>query len=180
MFYSRVQSNRTEAKGQTMTSVPTPAQQAWLDQEDSDTARIVREHGVYIQYVLGDRDRKQTPFAYTVGMFGIAHPELLVVGVDQGTAGGLLNEVARQVRGGRMLVPGELLTFEQWPHRVIVEEVPNPAEIAFTANRFYQRPDELSVPLLQLTYDDKGGRFPWESGYSVAAWIQPRPGELRA
>jgi len=157
-----------------------PALQAWLDQEDRHTAEIIRTHGTYIQYVGGDSQRKEAPFGYTVGLFGIGHPELLVVGVAPGTAGGLLNDVAGRVRAGEVIVPGQLLTFDAWAHRVIAESVPNPGEIAFAANRFYQRPDEHSVELLQLTYDDRQGRFPWDEGYSNPAWVQPRPGELRA
>ena len=180
-----------------MTLAPDPSLQAWLDQEDKHTAEIIREHGVFIQYVGGDRctccdelgtvpgagllDAPSQPsFAYTVGLFGIGHPELLVVGADHSTAGALLNNVAGQIRGGRDLVPGEVLSFEEWAHRVVVETVPNPGEIAFAANRFYQRPDEYSVELLQLTYDDRQGRFPWEDGYANPPWVQPRPGEFRA
>ena len=66
-----------------------------------------------------------------------------------------------------------------WPHRVLVEDVPNPGEIAFAANRYYQRPNEASVPLLQLTYDDRDGRFPTDDGYSNPDWVQPRPGDWR-
>ncbi|SFI28926.1 hypothetical protein SAMN04487751_0906 [Microbacterium saccharophilum] len=36
------------------------------------------------------------------------------------------------------------------------------------------------MPLLQLTYDDRDGRFPDEDGYADASWIQPRPGEFSA
>jgi len=154
--------------------------QAWLDQEDKHTAQTIRKHGTYIQYVGGDSDHKQTSFAYTVGLFGVGHPELLVLGVSPQTAAGLLNEVAAQVRGGADLVPGEMLTFETWQHRVVVEPVPNPGEIAFAANRFYERPNEFSVQLLQLTYDDRQGRFPWEEGYENPDWVQPRPGAFRA
>jgi hypothetical protein len=60
-------------------------------------------------------------------------------------------------------VPGQPLTFERWPHRIVVEAVPNPGEIVFAANRHYQRPDEASVPVYQLSYDDTAGRFPWDS-----------------
>lgn len=165
-----------------------PAQQAWLDQEDRHTAEIIRKHGTYIQYVGGTgcaccaaRGEEppvasQAPFAYTVGLFGPGHPELAVVGVDPGTASAVLNDVSARVRAGHDLMPGEVLSFDGWPHRVTVETVPNPGEIAFAANRFYQRPSEASVPLYQLTYDDKHGRFPWERGYANPADVQPRPG----
>lgn len=163
-----------------MNRTPDPSIEAWLDQQRNLTAQKIREHGVFIQYVGGDAETRSTSFAYTVGLFGIGHPELLVLGASPGTASGLLNEVASWIRGGRDLVPGELLTFEAWSHRAVVEDVPNPGQILFAANNFYERPDEFSVGALQLTYDDKGGRFPWDEGYDVPAWIQPRPGEFTA
>jgi len=180
-----------------MTLASDPSLQAWLDQEDKHTAEMIRKHGVYIQYVGGDRcaccddvgpapgasadnEPRQPPFAYTVGLFGIGHPELAVVGMDSRTASAVLNDVSARVRAGSDLVPGEVLTFDGWTHRVTVESVPNAGEIAFAANRFYQRPGEHSVPLLQLTYDDRNGRFPWENRYANAASVQPRPGEWRA
>ncbi len=58
--------------------------QAWLDQDDSRMAATIREHGWSIEYIGGDEcsrpgcDCPRTddpPFAYTVGLFGMAHPE---------------------------------------------------------------------------------------------------------
>ena len=163
-----------------MTHTSDLSTEAWLDQEDQHTAQTIRRHRTYIQYVGGESDRRRAPFAYTVGLFGLGHPELLVVGVDMRTAGNLLNDLRDRIVAGRDLVPGELLTFAGWTHRVTVEHVPNPGEIAFAANRFYERPAEFSVPLLQLTYDDREGRFPWEDGYANPAWVQPRPGTFSA
>jgi hypothetical protein len=161
-------------------STADPAVIAWLDQEDKRTAQTIRRHGVYIQYVGGDPEHQHTSFAYTVGLFGIGHPELLVLGANPSTSSALLNEVAGRVRKGQDLAPGDLLVFDDWGHRVTVEAVPNPGEIVFSANRFYQRPSEASVAAFQLTYDDLGGRFPWEDGYARAEWIQPRPGGFAA
>lgn len=153
---------------------------AWLDQHAQLVAEQIRVHGVHISYVFGDERERQAPIAYTVGLFGIGHPEVLVVGLDSETAMSLLNDVARTVREGRQLVAGELLTFGRWSHKVVVEQSPNPGEIVFTANSHYQRPPSASVPVLQLTYDDLAGCFPWDTGYSVASWIQPRPGSFTA
>jgi hypothetical protein len=152
---------------------------AWLGQEDSTVARMIRESGWYIQYVIGEPRRKSS-IAYTIGLFGMGHPELVVLGADPGTAAGLLNEVGRRVRSGGGLVAGELLAFDEWPHRVTVEVVPNPGQILFGANRHYERPAERSVPAFQLTYDDVAGRFPFDDGYSNEPWIQPRPGTYTA
>ncbi|MBW9092869.1 DUF4262 domain-containing protein [Microbacterium jejuense] len=163
-----------------MTIAPDPSLLAWLDQEDKRTAQTIRAHGTSNEYVFGDMPRRETPFSYTIGLFGLGHPELLVFGLDPRTSGLLLNDVAARVRAGDDLVAGQLLEFAGWGHRVTVEEVPNPGEIVFAANRYYQRPAEASVPVYQLTYDDRGGLFPWDDGYDTAAWIQPRPGTFRA
>ena len=76
-------------------------------------------------------------------------------------------------------MPGQLIEFGDWPHHIVPEIVPNPGEIVFGANGFYQRPDSASVPVLQLSYDDSNGLFPWDDGY-VAPELQPRPGTFRA
>lgn len=163
---------------------------AWLDQDDTHIAQVIRRYGWYIQYVGGDHgctapwcdgaDHDDGPaFAYTVGLFDFGHPELLIFGVPPGTAAGVLNDLGTRVREGTNLVAGELITFAEWPHRVVPEHVPNPGEIAFSANRHYRRPANDSVPLLQLSYDDTAGRFPWDSGYA-APEMQPRPGTFTA
>ncbi|HIE22588.1 MAG TPA: DUF4262 domain-containing protein [Acidimicrobiia bacterium] len=162
--------------------------QAWLDQWDAMVTEKIRTHGWFIQYVFDGEcfhpgcdggDSGEPPFAYTVGLFGLDHPELLIFGLPPETASGVLNTLGGRIRNGEDLIPGQLITFESWPHRIIPEVVPNPGEIVLEANRFYQRPDEASVPVLQLSYDDLRGRFPWEEGYS-APTMQPRPGTFRA
>jgi hypothetical protein len=162
--------------------------QAWIDQEDAHVAATVRRHGWLIRYVGGDTcsrpgcDCPQSddpPFAYTVGLFGLAHAELLIFGVPPETASAVLNDLGERVRSGEALMPGDLITLDAWPRRIIPEPVPNPGEIVFGANRYYQRPDEFSVQVLQLTYDDTEGRFPWEDGHA-APEMQPRPGAFKA
>jgi hypothetical protein len=168
----------------------TPQLLAWLDQDDANITSIIRRHGWYIQYVGGDCNCPgcngsapsgpfQPPFAYTIGLFGLGHPELLIFGLEPGSTSGVLNNLGGRIRAGTELMPGEIITFEEWPHRIIAERVPNPGQIAFAANRFYHRPAEASVPVLQLSYDDPAGRFPWEPDY-VAPEMQPRPGTFRA
>ena len=162
--------------------------QAWIDQEQAHIVEMIRRTGWAIQYVGGDTCSRpgcdsppdeQPPFAYTIGLFGMGHPELLIIGVDPATAQGVLNTLALWMRQGEVLMPGLIITFEDWPHRIIPEVVPNPGEIVLGANSFYQRPPEHSVPVLQLTYDDTEGRFPWDQGY-IAPEMQPRPGTFAA
>lgn len=168
-----------------------PQTTAWLDQQDAAVAATIRRYGWHIEYVGGQgcagpccppspgEQDEGPPFAYTVGLFGLGHPELLIFGVPPGTAAGVCNDLGARVRAGANLLPGQLVTFSGWPHRVVLEEVPNPGDIVFAANRHYARPAEASVPVLQLSYDDTAGRFPWEPAYLAPA-TQPRPGTFRA
>ncbi|MEW1975540.1 DUF4262 domain-containing protein [Microbacterium profundi] len=160
---------------------PTEAEiDAWREEEDRFTGQVIRRHGVFIQSVSGEQMFRMTCFAYTVGLFGMGHPELLVLGICGKTAQRVLNDVSARVRSGADLTSGQTIEFDDWNHRLTVEVLPNPAHILFAANSFYRRPDEFSVPAFQLTYDDEQGRFPWDDGYAIPAWVQPRPGEFRA
>ncbi len=158
----------------------TPQEIAWLDQERRRTADTVRRHGIAIEFVWGDNGQRRPSFAYSIGLHGIGHPEVLVVGLSPHDAGPVINTVAERVRAGHVLTVGEVVAFDDWAHRVTVEEVPNPGEILFSANGHYRLPPFASVPAFQLTYDDLEGRFPWDEGYSRPSWLQPRPEGFRA
>ena len=163
--------------------------QAWLDQEDARITEAIRKYGWWITYVggrgcsspgCGGGDIEEAPFAYTTGLFGLGHAELAVVGLDMRTTSEMLNTLGQRIKDGATLMPGIEITLDEWPgHKVIPEQIPNPGEIVFEANRFYQRPAEFSVPALQLTYSDEEGRFPWDKGYPQPE-RQPRPGSWRA
>ena len=114
--------------------------EAWLDQDDRNIAMKIREFGIFIRYVYGEQDSEETPFAYTVGLFGLGHPELLIFGMNESSTAGVLNTMYERVRAGGDLTPGELVTLEDWPHRLYVEEVPNPAEIVIDVYRHYRYP----------------------------------------
>jgi hypothetical protein len=153
---------------------------AWLDQEHAHLAQTIRTHRLAVQYVGAGDAPGEPPFGYTIGLFGLGHPELVVVGVGHDIAHGMLNRLGRLVVGGRNLVPGELLHDDGGAVPLAVEVLPNPGEVVFSANRFYERPDEFSVPAFQLTWPDAGGAFPWDPGYAYPADVQPRPGEWQA
>ena len=161
---------------------------AWSDQENAHATAMIRRYGLYVPYIGGDECSRPgcecppsdgPPFAYTVGLFGLAHPELLVFGLPPETAALVLDVLASRIEDGDNLLPGQMIELDEWHHRIVPEPVPNPGEIVFEANRYYQRPDEYSVPVLQLSYDDPHGRFPWEEGYD-ARLPQPRPGTFKA
>jgi hypothetical protein len=153
---------------------------AWLDQEDAHLAQVIRTHRFLVQYVWSGDEPDEPGFGYTVGLFGLGHPELVVVGLDHQVSHSLLNKVARWVVDGRNLVAGEVISDDDGQNILTVEVLPNPGEILFSANRFYERPDEYSVPALQLTWADAAGRFPWDPLCAYERDRQPRPGTWRA
>ena len=152
---------------------------AWLDQEDARLAQLIRAHRFAVQYV-GEGDEDDEPaFGYTIGLFGLGHPELVVVGLGSDRTHGLLDGLGRLVAGGRDLVAGEELSWAG-VGAVVVEELPNPGDVVLGANRYYQRPAEVSVAALQLTWSDVDGCFPWDQGWRCGPACQPRPGTWRA
>ncbi|NLG21916.1 MAG: DUF4262 domain-containing protein [Actinomycetales bacterium] len=186
------------------------ALQAFEDRERSMITDHIRTYGVHLTYVsadggcdccreLGDAapepggdtladllggpealpPRLDQPFCYSTGLYGVGHPELVVLGLPQDVSMALLNAAAHQVTGHHQdLVPGQLV-----PHlelKVLVEEMPNPGMVLFSANDYYRRPFFDSVPAYQLTWADRLGRFPWDEGHDGGPWEQPRPGTYRA
>ncbi len=148
---------------------------AWLDQEDRRVTDCIRTYGCYIQVVYAEDD--DPGFAYTVGLFGIGHPELLVFGLDMESISFVLNGLFAQICNGGDLMPGEFVRVPGGDTALFVEVLPNPGEIMYSANRHYQRPAEASVPAYQLTWE-MDGLFPWDPGYPDTAVRQPRPGEF--
>jgi hypothetical protein len=144
---------------------------SFLDQEDAWLRETIRRYGWAVQAVYGEGEAP--PFAYTVGLTGFGHPELLVFGMSQLSACGVLNDLGERVRGGQRLQAGMTLGFDNWPHRVRLLTVADSSPILFAANRAYQLPGSPPVPALQAVWDDKGGRFPWDPGYSVPVHVQP-------
>ncbi len=159
--------------------------QAWMDQCDAAVTAAIRRFGWHISYVGGacscprcsNVDDGPT-FAYTVGMFGLGHPELLIFSVTPETALAVINQLGDRIVRGETLLPGFETIVDGFEPRIVPEVVPNAGEIVFDANLFYDRPPGFSVPLLQLTYADAADRFPWEAEY--AGPHQPRPGTFSA
>jgi hypothetical protein len=155
-----------------------PQTTAWLDQEDAHLAAVIRRTRFAVQYV-GPGDLPSEPaFGYTIGLFGLGHPELVVVGRGSSATHTLLDAVAGEVVAGRSVVPGELL--EVGREELVAEECPNPGEVLLSANRWYRRPAEHSVPALQLTWASPSGCFPWDRGWDGGPHGQPRPGTWTA
>src|SRR4051794_21714648 len=98
-----------------------PQTTAWLDQEDAHLAAVIRSRRWAVQYVGAGEEPDEPSFGYTIGLFGLGHPELVVVGLGPDDTHGVLDEVARMVAGGRDLVPGEFVSWAGGAGRLHVE-----------------------------------------------------------
>lgn len=125
----------------------------------------IESHGWAVQGVVPtEDDTDPVPFAYTVGLTGYGHPELIVCGVDPMNVGiVLLNDLGEQVKSGRAFshgeVPRHLLAGGFDPILINVTDLSRLA----IARRIYGE----SVTALQLLLPDKRNRLPWHTGYDM-------------
>jgi hypothetical protein len=108
---------------------------------------------------------------------------LAAVPVAEGTSGLILART-EMAPGTEVVVDINLIVGVEHGYllrrQVMLETVPNPGQIVLRANQLYGRLPQESVPVSRLPFADGHGRFPWEAGYGVPTWIQPRPGTLTA
>lgn len=148
---------------------------AWSDQQNAWQRDTIRRHGWAVTAVFGDELGEY--FAYTVGLSGFEHPELLVTGMPPEVAGRLLNEYGERVKAGQRLRPGDqrLDAIARRPVELLEVTDSRQAEM-LDANGWYAEPDGPPVPALQLVWSDPAGLLPWEPGYSLASHLQPLHG----
>ena len=88
----------------TLPRMPTdPQTQAWLDQEDAHLAQLIRAHRWAVQYVGAGEEPDEPGFGYTIGLFGLGHPELVVVGLGADRAHAVLDRVGGLVAEGHTI-----------------------------------------------------------------------------
>jgi hypothetical protein len=125
------------------------------------------------------RSNDWPPFAYTIGLWGIGHPELVLFGLDHDKGSGLLHLIGEEVRDSRKVIDdGDEFCLGDWAFQAFL--LPNPGEVVLRANAYYKRKPQRSVPALQLVYPDVHGVWPWEPDCHLFPGQQPMPGEFAA
>ena len=120
-----------------------------FDQYDAWQRDTIRRYGWAIQLVLGDEDGP--PFAYTVGLSGFGHAELILFATAQATAGTVLNELGEHVRAGRVLEAGRRVELSCGAVHLLA--FPGSEDWLFAANDLYRSPDGPPVPALLVVPD---------------------------
>lgn len=122
----------------------------------------VAADGVHIAHVLESEDGATPAYSHTVGLWHtFEQPEVIVFGLDEDTAGELLDALIDEVSDGAALAAGHRLDglLHGYPARLLA--VPKAARGAFVAlaDWAYEGAD---YPLVQLVYPDKQGRWSWD------------------
>ena len=134
------------------------------DEHEQKVLDDVQRYGLHIVNVLDEGDIPG--FAYTVGLHHtFRHPEILVYGLPQKSAHGILNDLADNLRAGKRYVAGgtydDLVEGYSCTFRVVpAVHYPEHLGWAFWFN------ETIDFPTLQLVYPDKEGRWPWQEGVS--------------
>jgi hypothetical protein len=121
-----------------------------VDQYDAWRRETIRRHGWAVQAVLGDADGP--PFAYTVGLTGFGHPELILFATSQATAAAVLNDLGERVRAGQRLGADERVRLPGGEVRLLA--FPESARWLLGANELYRLPGGPPVPALLVMPED--------------------------
>ena len=127
-------------------------------------AAAVDRHGVFIQAVGG---REGPPFAYTVGLFAVDHPEFIMFGIPLRLAGELLNDLAFSVlRAGMRYSDGDRvqrLTAKGFAWLLTVDDSTEHLLAAHSLrDRRSPAAQHSALPALQVVLSDRNGVWPWE------------------
>lgn len=135
--------------------------------------RFVQERlvdpGWAVMYVMDS-----PPFAYTVGLTAsYGHPEVVLYGLPQGDAMGLLNNLARRVKAGERFGHGQRVSRLMAEHDALLAHVPAEYRegVCSIASDLYAG---TAFEVLQLIWPDPAGKFPGDPGYEEK-WRELQP-----
>jgi hypothetical protein len=123
---------------------------AQVDQQDAWQRDTIRRHGWAIRAVPGDGE--DPPFAYTVGLTGFGHPELILFATSPAAAATVLNGLGELVRAGRRLAAGEHVRLPGGG--AVLAGFPEAEHWLFAADDLYRLPGGPPVPALLVIPDD--------------------------
>jgi hypothetical protein len=139
-----------------------------MDSEDAEIARSDHKHG---WHVISVSDRPPT-FTYTCGlMTTLAHPELIVFGLDRRSAYDLLAPMVEELRKGRSY--SEPIVHREVPgmDRPFVTRPVHPSQheiyLGYAMGHCRYRGKPGSLVALQVFWPDSYGAFPIDEGCDI-------------
>jgi hypothetical protein len=135
-----------------------------LSEHDRDVLQKRQDHGWFVTTIA--EDETGPSFAYSFGLYEeFKHPELIVFGIHPAIMHQLINNAGELIKSGNRyrdgdVVPGLLEGFTCALRSVNPQRY---LETCAWAVWFYEH---ASFPVLQMFWPDKGGRFPWDAGFT--------------
>jgi hypothetical protein len=135
-----------------------------------DLIDTVQRHG---WVALAIPDGEPAPFAYTIGLWhNYGSPEVAVFGLDPLNMAQILNDIGKQIAGGKPAVASDGIrpVRRAWYPKY------------FGAALGYYRESAPAVPFLQLLWPDGHGSFPGQAGCAEGCrdgqpWLWVSPGD---
>ena len=120
----------------------------------------IDKFGLSVRHILAEADLP--PFSYSIGLFkSYGHPEIIIIGLKQELAHVLINNMAYDIKEGKVFVPFEYTAdvLDNFNCYLIEAEKLNYDEYVGGAQQYYEGD---GFPLLQCIYPTVSGIFPWE------------------
>lgn len=152
-----------------MCSIPGSLEQK-MEGLDAKVMENMDKYGIHIVGVHGSSE--EPTFAYSVGMFKLGQPEVIILGMPFQTAMFFINDVFAEVEAGKAFADGEVIPeFAQGRDA-------KPLGLAFKAVSDAVADEYVRVALntvkkhggswhglLQMVWPDRQNRFPWDPEY---------------
>jgi hypothetical protein len=127
----------------------------------------VRKHGCHIVSIPRDEQGPGPGYAFSIGLFAnYSHPELVIFGLRSDISAKIINDVRDYAAAGHKFVDGDISDdILKDGYKVCFWDVPLEAYDNYlgTAIWFYAN-SPRPFPCLQIIWQDRHGRFPWETG----------------
>jgi len=138
------------------------------DEADRKLLAKVAKYGWAVMSIsAGESSETEPPFSFTIGLFFHAlTPEVIIVGMEAGSAVDVLNAIGNYVMSGKSLHENVIYP-ELAPGRSVLFKyvsVKHYQAYLGTALWFYHGL-KRKFPVLQCFYSDEQGRFPWHKDY---------------
>lgn len=132
----------------------------------------IEQYGWAVQVVM--ETEGEPAFAYTIGLVrNFDHPELIIVGLKYESMFGILDVCGVDVRNGRRFEDGKVYDDCLEGYAAIFRSVPK-FEYRNYIGYACWFDGSWDIPVLQLIYPDKEGRWPWDEGVTPGfLWQQP-------
>ena len=149
----------------------------WPKPEDASELKICADVVEHLCHIITIPEDSEGPtYSFSIGLFlNFQHPEIIIFGLSQKTAGIVINEICVKVQKGRSFQAGETTDeFFTGAKATFVAVAPTAYRNFLGSAQWFYRCLNNKFPVLQVVWTDKYGKFPWEDGHEFqAAKLQP-------